>query len=357
MRKTNFFDSEIGRILLKWLERLLLPKFHNKLAYAIVFLGAGMLVVSPNGELVTAAVISVAEKFFGQLDYLRNFHSNQQISPLWGTMVIGIGACYHIASCALGIWKDKNQYHTIPERPKPSIESFLVLPDGNLLPDEYQIEGCTITVENKDDIRDYTVSAGPLGIGFQDFLNHSYNISYYREQAEYLENWAGACIFRVRINNLGQSAVSSVRVEIHFDPDHPVAFQISRSLEPFPSEKRDIYNISSLNFHSDIAKELKIIRNNNISFIVWDIGDMQPSRQLETEMFISVRCYEDVTCHVRIYCNEFSQYEDKEIHFIKPKSMIINNFSEISEDNFYDILFDSSPLLGDLIKEAIEKER
>lgn len=342
----NFFESKLGQFLLDVLRKIFLPKFANWVTKTLI--GLGIVLLTASQSLFTAGIISVAESFFGKLDFLREVYHSNQMSPEWGFSVLLLGIIYHLAFTALTVWQEK--HHFQPE--KPSFSTGLTCPDGTSLEGTYEIPGFSINVKNKNDIPDFRVSAGKLGIGMQAVVDLHYNSSYYRDMASYLEKWSGVCVFRINVTNSGKSVASSVRLEIHFDPANSVTFWVARNLDTFPEEKALTLPVSYNNLiHSQKPRELEIHNSNGSTYIAWDIGDLQPSRQVESEMFVAVKCHDNTICKTHIFCNEMPERVESPVQLVKPTAKDICDFAEMSEDKFYDYLYTSFPSIRDLINE------
>ena len=201
--KQESIKDRIIDLLFRVGNRLLFPKFANKLTWTVVLAGLTQFVTA---SFIEALSVDLLEREFGEFPLLRDIVING-FDPVFGIRLIAFGLLYHVASQVVAVLPKWKSTTSNPPILIPQMLSY----EGNVFPEEHQIEGKRVLVNNKDDIDDYQETVNH----FDPFASSIYrtNSDYYRDKATLLEDWCGAILFKLVIKNDSEYVGSSVVVD------------------------------------------------------------------------------------------------------------------------------------------------
>jgi len=338
--------SSKGNQLVGWLVQLLIalrPRTYNRITTSVVLSGL-LLVWESQVKLAHAAIVVVVEKFIGESELLRTVLTSTSDTFI-GMSLIGMGLLYHLVAEYL-------QSKKAPLPAVPSLSCHLLNGDKESLDTEFTIRGKLALLPPANEIPDQkdSLATDARSIIGQAMRAHLYsgqqtNTNLYRERADMLNDWAGAELIYLTVQNEGKVLATGVSVQLSVPRSSGVLVRPNSDITPpIPKTKfnrhENLLSLKELNLQTPARNELTLTVEGNRRVIHWQLQNLQARTSIPSEEAILIKTNEPIEVECTIFCDELPEPLVKTFHVNPPSEEVKVYLSQLKNEERYNALCD-----------------
>ena len=294
------------------------PKYYSFITKSVIFVGLGIIVESETG-ILKAIVVDIYIKVFGGSEIFTNLLEGNP-SPWLGFSLVFVALVYHyLVTTGSNILEQKFN--------SEFIELSLLDPDENYIDgNQIQARGNLVDLPSESNIPDYnpveSVTGGGINEIMRNFSSKRGNRDFYRERAQFVKNWAGGELVKLKLCN--NSNVLARNISVEFRVYNPETSQAKNTMDvppPLPKSKEDNAFIAPpMVYDRGPSYDIKIDKSEIYYYkFVWDVGDLQANTCLKSRTYLFIKVIECTEVELVVYCDDFSQPK-KQALIINPPS-------------------------------------
>ncbi|MEA3588401.1 hypothetical protein J6I75_08555 [Pseudidiomarina sp. 1APP75-27a] len=338
--------SSKGNQVVGWLVQLLIalrPRTYNRITTSVVLSGL-LLVWESQVKLVHAVIVVVVEMFIGESELLRAVLTSTSDTFI-GMSLITMGLIYHLTAEYL-----QSKKATLPA--VPSLSCHLLNGDKESLDTEFTLRGKLALLPPDNEIPDKedslpTDDSSVIGQALRAYLysGQQVNTQLYRERADVLNEWAGAELIYLVVENEGKVLATGVSVQLSVPRAPGVLVKPNSDIvPPLPKATFNRYekllSPEELNLEIPARNELTLTIEGNRRVIHWQPHKLQAGTSIPSEEAILIKTNEPIEVECTIFCDELPEPIVKTFHVNPPSEEVNVYLSQLKNEERYDALCD-----------------
>lgn len=338
--------SSKGNKIVAWLVQLLIalrPSTYNLITRILVLSGL-TLVLESQVKLVHAGIVVVVEMFIGESELLRSVLTSTS-DTLIGMSLIAMGLIYHLTAEYL-------QSKKAPLPAVPSLSCHLLNGDKESLDTEFTIRGKLALLPPSDEIPDQedSLPADDSSIIGQALRTHLFsgqqvNTQLYRERSDVLNEWAGAELIYLVLENAGKVLATGVSVQLSVPRLQGLLIKTDSDIPPPVPMKtfnryENLLNSAVLNQGVIDWDGLTLTVERDRRVIHWQVGKLQAGTSITSDEAILIKTDKSIDIECTIFCDELPEPIVKTFHVSPPSEEVKVYVSQLKNEEEYDALCD-----------------
>lgn len=339
--------SSKGNKIVAWLVQLLIalrPSTYNLITRILVLSGL-TLVLESQVKLVHAGIVVVVEMFIGESELLRSVLTSTS-DTLIGMSLIAMGLIYHLTAEYL-------QSKKAPLPAVPSLSCHLLNGDKESLDTEFTIRGKLALLPPANEIPDQedcllgddSSAIGQAARTARLYSGQQVNTQLYRERADALNEWAGAELIYLVLENDGKVLATGVSIQLSVPRLQGLLIKTdSDILPPVPMKTFNRYenllNSAVLNQGVIDWDGLTLTVERDRRVIHWQVGKLQAGTSITSDEAILIKTDKSIDIECTIFCDELPEPIVKTFHVSPPSEEVKVYVSQLKNEEEYDALCD-----------------